>query len=374
MVFQMKKPQVFISFRGKDERKKLLPHLKHHLEASPSNTEKIKFVMPIFYKVEAYEVKEQKGEFGAKFRTLEKSCPDKVKKWKKALGFVANYVGLTYQEQSSVSELDFIKTVVKKVDQIFAKSPPNEIFDKSQLHLSKTLEALNLEGSYFRGFMHGSAWKDLISFVQSSNRFEIPVPESSIQFPMNRQRFDLQAERNELFEKATNILALRMMHNPTEPALIFSNWDKLDDEMKNYIFDSAHKKIKMIKIYNVDIDSEPLFRSNVSPYVEELIWDKTLEPQVWPHPDHRRASSFHDNREQSYPLLYEMDWPVEPLVEPPAKPRVQLPDKSPVKPLFEAQRSNDNTGQRKVVPERRDDNPGYFTTLCYCLKSCVCLT
>ncbi|CAF2027281.1 uncharacterized protein LOC106434690 isoform X2 [Brassica napus] len=315
--------------------------------------------MPIFYKVEAYEVKEQKGEFGAKFQTLEKSCPDKVKKWKKALGFVANYVGLTYQEQSSVSELDFIKTVVKKVDQIFAKSPPNEIFDKSQLHLSKTLEALNLERSYFRGFMHGSAWKDLISFVQSSNRFEIPVPESSIQFPMNRQRFDLQAERNELFEKATNILALRMMHNPTEPALIFSNWDKLDDEMKNYIFDSAHKKIKMIKIYD-DIDSEPLFRSNVSPYVEELIWDKTVEPQVWPHPDHRRASSFHDNREQSYPLLYEMDWPVEPLVEPPAKPRVQLTDKSPVKPLFEAQRSN--------------DNPGYFTTLCYCLKSCVCLT
>lgn len=148
----MKKPQVFISFPGKDERKKLLPHLKHHLEASPSNvrvftddditaqqldrlynhirnswlvivifsvsylesswclnelveikkclqTEKIKFVMPIFYKVEAYEVKEQKGEFGAKFQTLEKSCPDKVKKWKKALGFVANYVGLTYQEQ-----------------------------------------------------------------------------------------------------------------------------------------------------------------------------------------------------------------------------------------------------------------------------------
>ncbi|CAN6879405.1 unnamed protein product [Brassica oleracea] len=300
-----------------------------------------------------------KGECGAKFRTLEKSCPDKVKKWKKALGFVANYSGLTYQEQSSVSELDFIKTVVKKVDQIFAKSPPNEIFDKSQLHLSKTLEALNLERSYFRGFMHGSAWKDLISFVQSSNRFEIPVPESSIQFPMNRQRFDLQAERNELFEKATNILALRMMHNPTEPALIFSNWDKLDDEMKNYVFHSAHKKIKMIKIYN-DIDSEPLFRSNVSPYVEELIWDKTLEPQVWPHPDHRPASSFHDNREQSYPLLYEMDWPVEPLVEPPAKPRVQLTDKSPVKPLFEAQRSN--------------DNPGYFTTLCYCLKSCVCLT
>ena len=203
-----------------------------------------------------------------------------------------------------------------------------QIFDKSQLHLSKTLEALNLERSYFRGFMHGSAWKDLISFVQSSNRFEIPVPESSIQFPMNRQRFDLQAERNELFEKATNILALRMMHNPTEPALIFSNWDKLDDEMKNYIFDSAHKKIKMIKIYDVvfdclsvvfsfflvyvcaygymipqDIDSEPLFRSNVFPYVEELIWDKTVEPPVWPHPDHRRANSFHDNREQSYPLL-----------------------------------------------------------------------
>lgn len=59
---------------------------------------KINFAIPIFYKVEPYEVKEQKGEFGANFRTLEKSFPDKVKKWKKVLGFVANYGGFTYQE------------------------------------------------------------------------------------------------------------------------------------------------------------------------------------------------------------------------------------------------------------------------------------
>ncbi|KAG2243925.1 hypothetical protein Bca52824_094235 [Brassica carinata] len=129
--------------------------------------------------------------------------------------------------------------------------------------------------------MHGSAWKNLISFVQSSNRYEIPLPESSIQFPMNRQRFDLQAERNESLEKTTNILALRMMHKPTQPALIFSNWDKLDDEMKKYIIYSAHKKTKMIKSYNVDVDSETLFPSTkFPPFVEELTWDKTLEPMV----------------------------------------------------------------------------------------------
>lgn len=71
---------------------------------------------------------------------------------------------------------------------------------------------------------------------------------------MNRQRFDLQADRNESLEKTTNILALRMMHKPTQPALIFSNWDKLDDEMKNYIIYSAHKKTKMIKSHNVVSD------------------------------------------------------------------------------------------------------------------------
>ncbi|KAJ4899653.1 Uncharacterized protein Rs2_13604 [Raphanus sativus] len=309
-----------------------------------------------------------------------------VNKWTKALVFVAGYGGLTYEEPSPVSELDFIKTVVGKVDRIFAESEPNEIFDKSQLHLSKTLEALNLERSYFQGFMHGSAWKDLISFVQSNNRFEIPLPESSInQFPMNRQRFDLQAQRNESLEDATNILALHMMRKQPQPTLIFSNWDKLDHQTKNYIIYSADMKSKMIKSCNGDVDSKPLFRSNFSPSVEELIRNKTLEPQVWPHRDHRRANSFHDNREPFYPLPSERDWPVEPLVEPPVKPQVQLeppvkpqvqlPVKPPVETLqVEIQGRNDNTGQRKVVPKRRDDNPGCFTSLCYCLKSCVCLT
>lgn len=121
----------------------------------------------------------------------------------------------------------------------------------SQLHLSKTLEALNLERSYFQGFMHGSAWRDLISFVQSSNRFQIPLPESSInQFPMNRQRFDLQAQTNESLEEATNILALHMMRKQPQPTLIFSNWDKLDHQTKNYIIYSADMKSKMIKSCN----------------------------------------------------------------------------------------------------------------------------
>lgn len=61
-------------------------------------TEKIKFVIPLFYKVTSTEVKEQKGEFGAKFTTLQNSFPGMVNKWTKALVFVAGYGGLTYEE------------------------------------------------------------------------------------------------------------------------------------------------------------------------------------------------------------------------------------------------------------------------------------
>lgn len=144
-------PQLFINFRGKDERQKLLPHLKHHLKDSNVNvftdddavgeplknlfkhirrsrivivifsinymesewcldelveirkcleTEKIDFAIPIFYKVKTSHVKEQSGKFGKKIVALQKKHrSSRIIKWKKALRYVAKLIGLTYQKR-----------------------------------------------------------------------------------------------------------------------------------------------------------------------------------------------------------------------------------------------------------------------------------
>ncbi|KAL0738845.1 hypothetical protein Bca4012_015055 [Brassica carinata] len=165
--------QVFINFRGKDERQKLLAHLKHHLKDSNVNvftdddaigeplenlfkhirrsrivivifsinylesewcldelveirkcleTEKIDFAIPIFYKVKTSHVKQQSGKFGEKFLSLQKKHrSSRIIKWKKALRYVAKLIGLTYQKRSSISELDFIKKIVEMIDVTLTK-------------------------------------------------------------------------------------------------------------------------------------------------------------------------------------------------------------------------------------------------------------
>lgn len=148
-----KRHQVFINFRGKDERLKLVPHLIHHLEASNVNvvmdddatgkrveklfkyirnsrivivifsisylesrccldelveimkcleTKKLEFAIPIFYKVEPSHVKYQTGNFGERFVALQNKHPDSIKTWKEALKFVAGSIGLTYQKKRCV--------------------------------------------------------------------------------------------------------------------------------------------------------------------------------------------------------------------------------------------------------------------------------
>ncbi|KAJ0263425.1 Toll-Interleukin-Resistance [Hirschfeldia incana] len=161
-------PQVFINFRGKDERQKLLPHLKHHLKDSNVNvftdddaigeplknlfrhirrsrivivvfsinylesewcldelveirkcleTEKIDFAIPIFYKVKTSHVKKQSGKFGKRFIGLQKKHrSSRIRRWKKALRFVSKSIGLTYKKRSSVSNLDFIKKIAERVN------------------------------------------------------------------------------------------------------------------------------------------------------------------------------------------------------------------------------------------------------------------
>lgn len=164
MVFEMENnknnPQVFISFRGKDERHKLVPYLKYHLNNNSVNvvtdndatgepvgnlfkyirnsrivivifsvsyleskccldelvevmkcleTEKLKVAIPIFYKVKPSHVKTQTGDFGKKFVALQNKHPDSVNKWKEALEVVARYIGLTYENNRCVCVIDLGK-------------------------------------------------------------------------------------------------------------------------------------------------------------------------------------------------------------------------------------------------------------------------
>ncbi|KAL1192928.1 Disease resistance protein RBA1 [Cardamine amara subsp. amara] len=74
-------------------------------------------VIPIFYKVEAEHVNEQKGEFGENFWTLaKKSSGDKIKKWKEALEAISEKMGLSLGDE--ISEADFVKKIVKTVQRV----------------------------------------------------------------------------------------------------------------------------------------------------------------------------------------------------------------------------------------------------------------
>lgn len=115
------------------------------------------------------------------------------------------------------------------------------------INLSNSLEALNLERSYLQGFISGSAWRDgVISSMQSINSFR--AGPDCLQFHRNLWKFDVL--RNESIDKAIDWLALHMTSDQTHPGLIFSNWDKLDQVMKNNIVYSAQKKSQMLKAYD----------------------------------------------------------------------------------------------------------------------------
>ncbi|XP_013619910.1 PREDICTED: protein PHLOEM PROTEIN 2-LIKE A5-like [Brassica oleracea var. oleracea] len=74
-------------------------------------------IIPIFYKVNARDVRKQTGEFGENFWTLAKaSSGDQIKKWKEALECVSDKMGLSLKDKSS--EADFIKEIVKEVKRV----------------------------------------------------------------------------------------------------------------------------------------------------------------------------------------------------------------------------------------------------------------
>ncbi|ESQ33003.1 hypothetical protein EUTSA_v10005569mg, partial [Eutrema salsugineum] len=76
-------------------------------------------VIPIFYKVEAQDVREQTGVFGEHFWTLARaSSGDQIKKWKEALECISDKMGLPLKDNSS--EADFVKEIVEKIQRVIA--------------------------------------------------------------------------------------------------------------------------------------------------------------------------------------------------------------------------------------------------------------
>ncbi|XP_023638327.1 uncharacterized protein LOC17886325 isoform X2 [Capsella rubella] len=76
-------------------------------------------VIPIFYKVEAGDVRKQTGdsEFGKNFwRLAEASSGDQIKKWKEALEGITNKMGLSLGDNSV--ESDSVKEIVEEVQRV----------------------------------------------------------------------------------------------------------------------------------------------------------------------------------------------------------------------------------------------------------------
>ncbi|CDY57654.1 BnaC01g15330D [Brassica napus] len=191
--------QVFISFRGKDERCGFLTYLKQRLLESNVNvfidenaageplenlfghirksriaivivsknyaesswcldelveikkcmeTEKLNAVIPIFRKVKVSSVRKQSGKFG-----------ERIKRWKKALEFVTGMIGLTYDKKFSRSEFEFVGKVVEKVHKTLgktaAKAGRNSTPETSKEKLSY-LFVFNINHSNVNGLIHSS--------------------------------------------------------------------------------------------------------------------------------------------------------------------------------------------------------------------------
>ncbi|XP_010549011.1 PREDICTED: protein PHLOEM PROTEIN 2-LIKE A5 [Tarenaya hassleriana] len=82
-------------------------------------------VIPIFYKVDADDVREQKGKFGDKFWELAKaSRGHQIMEWKDALESVSDKMGLSLSDKSS--ESDFIKKIVEEVGRVLSDIPCDE--------------------------------------------------------------------------------------------------------------------------------------------------------------------------------------------------------------------------------------------------------
>ncbi|ESQ33007.1 hypothetical protein EUTSA_v10005549mg, partial [Eutrema salsugineum] len=74
-------------------------------------------VIPIFYKVEAQDVRGQEGKFGENFWMLARaSSGEQIKEWKEALEYISKKMGLSLGDKSS--EADFVKKIVQEIQKV----------------------------------------------------------------------------------------------------------------------------------------------------------------------------------------------------------------------------------------------------------------
>ncbi|KFK34401.1 hypothetical protein AALP_AA5G140300 [Arabis alpina] len=78
-------------------------------------------IIPIFYKVKAYEVRFQRGQFGSVFNKKRHVDIDKKKQWSEALNIVADRFGFCFTGMSD--ENNFINDIVKEVKEALSKIP-----------------------------------------------------------------------------------------------------------------------------------------------------------------------------------------------------------------------------------------------------------
>uniref|UniRef100_A0A1J3JH18 ADP-ribosyl cyclase/cyclic ADP-ribose hydrolase n=1 Tax=Noccaea caerulescens TaxID=107243 RepID=A0A1J3JH18_NOCCA len=91
-------------------------------------------IIPIFYKVKAYEVRFQRGQFGYVFKNLRNVDVDQKKQWSEALSSVADRIGFYFEGKSD--ENNFINGIVEEVKQALRQIPLDESKD-SFIHLSE---------------------------------------------------------------------------------------------------------------------------------------------------------------------------------------------------------------------------------------------
>ncbi|KAG7560473.1 P-loop containing nucleoside triphosphate hydrolase [Arabidopsis thaliana x Arabidopsis arenosa] len=93
-------------------------------------------IIPIFYKVKAYEVRYQKGRFGYVFKNLRNADVHQKNQWSEALSSVADRIGFSFDGKSD--ENNFINGIVEDVKEALSKILLDKTKDAFVYHSKNT--------------------------------------------------------------------------------------------------------------------------------------------------------------------------------------------------------------------------------------------
>ncbi|CAH8268268.1 unnamed protein product [Arabidopsis lyrata] len=100
-------------------------------------------IIPIFYKVKAYEVRYQKGRFGYVFKNLRNADVHQKNQWSEALSSVADRIGFPFDGKSD--ENNFINGIVEEVKEALSKILLDKTKDAFFYHSKNTSMSLGRE-------------------------------------------------------------------------------------------------------------------------------------------------------------------------------------------------------------------------------------